>query len=319
MALTKLQQQVLREKIRGAVRFDEPMRSHTTLQVGGPAEAWVEPVDRDDLAAAVAFAETEGLPWCCVGRGSNLLVRDGGLRGLVLHLGAMDTLSIDKGSDDVRRTQDSGRVLSAEAGVKLKRLLGFCAEQGLAGLEGLEGVPGTLGGAIVMNAGTPAGCIGDAVLDITCLEKNGRCTTRTREQCDFGYRRTKLPRHAVVLGARLAVTASTPEAVRTQLETLREKRQAAQPGTLPSVGSVFKNPERASAWKLVSEAGLQGVRIGNARVSELHANWIVNEGGAKARDVEMLIRLIRDRVKEASGILLEPEVVIVGEENVVSG
>lgn len=323
--LTMKQQQELRARVRGAVRFDEPLRVHTTIQVGGPADVWIEPVDRADLLTALQFADAAGVAWTCIGRGSNLLVRDGGVRGLVIHLGALDALRLEEEShvvegsltqDDGRRTQDAGQttILYAEAGVKLKRLLGFCAEQGLTGLEGLEGVPGTVGGAIVMNAGTPAGCIGDSVIDIQYLDKGGKVVMRIHEQLEFSYRRAKLPRSAVVLAARLQVTVATPDAVRSRLQALRAQRETAQPGTQPSLGSIFKNPDTTPAWKLIEEAGLKGIRIGGARVSELHGNWIVNEGGATARDVEVLIRLIRDRVKEATGILLEPEITIVGDE-----
>lgn len=301
----------LTEQCGAMVRFDEPMARHTTMQVGGTADAWVEPENPEALQAVLHFAKVHQLPWCAVGRGSNLLVRDGGIRGVVIHLGRMQDVQIEDAS---AAAPGANAVLQAQAGVKLKRLLGFCAEQGWSGLEGLEGVPGTVGGAIMMNAGTPAGAIGDAVADVTYIERGERLVTKTAAQLAFAYRTSKMPRTAVVVATRLRVTRSTPDQVRARLQALRTRREAAQPVTKPGVGSVFRNPPQGSAWTFIDEAGLRGVRIGQARVSEQHANWIVNEGGATARDVETLIRLMRDRVKEKCGILLEPEVVIVGEE-----
>ncbi|MBI2345854.1 MAG: UDP-N-acetylmuramate dehydrogenase [Deltaproteobacteria bacterium] len=308
MGLTTIQQEQLSRMVRGTVRLGEPMRQHTTIQVGGPADAWVEPADGEELAALLRWATAEGIPWCNIGRGSNLLIRDGGIRGLAVHIGALCSVRIEEGQSQ------SAAVLYAEGGAKLKRLLGLCAEEGLAGLEGLEGIPGTVGGALVMNAGTPAGCIGDAVLEVIWCDRTGKLVTRSREAMEFGYRRAKVPRQAVIVAARLSVSRSSPDAVRARLETLRANRQAAQPGHQPSLGSIFKNPGGKSAWQLIEEAGLKGVRVGGARVANQHGNWIVNEGGATAKDVEVLIRLIRERVKESSGILLEPEIVMMGEE-----
>lgn len=313
MSLTKSQQETLRALgAEAAVHFDEPMDRHTTMQVGGPADAWAEPSSVEQLLAMLAFAKQEGLPWMVVGRGSNLLVRDGGLRGLVIATARLDALRLEPPVEAA--TPNTMRVLIAEAGVKIKRLLGFCGQEGLAGVEGLEGVPGTVGGAIVMNAGTPAGVIGDAVLDVTYVEQGVRVLTKTAAQLEFAYRKTKLPRSAVVLQARLTLRADQPEAVKARLQALREKREAAQPATQPGVGSVFRNPEGSAAWRFIDDAGLRGVRVGGARISPQHANWIINEGGATAKDVETLIRLMREKVRERCGISLEPEVVMVGEE-----
>ncbi len=311
MSLTNAQQNSLRATLRGAVKFDEPMRAHTTMQVGGPADAWVQPLDVPDLLAVVQWSKSEGLPLVAVGRGSNLLVRDGGIRGVAIHLSALDAL---RTADDCPAPQPDTVVLYAQAGVKLKRLLGFCAEHGFSGLEGLEGVPGTMGGAVMMNAGTPAGAIGDAIFSVTYLDKHDELITKTAAQLAFSYRKSKIPKSAIVVSALLVVTPTLPEAVRGRLQQLRDKREKAQPATQPGVGSVFRNPPHASAWSLIDDAGLRGVRIGKARVSEQHANWIINEGGATAHDVECLIRLMRDQVREKCGVSLEPEVIVVGEE-----
>ncbi len=319
MTLTMRQQEILREKVRGLVQFDEPMQRHTTMQVGGPADAWIQPADVDDLVAILHAAQEMGLAWFAVGRGSNLVVRDGGIRGLVINLAKLEALH-ECVEEKVARLEPSqvchaeAVTVYVEAGVRLKRLLGFCGEHGLSGVEGLEGVPGSVGGAIIMNAGTPAGVIGDAIIDVTMLDKHGAVVTRTKEQLAFSYRKAKIARQAIVLSARLQLQRAPAEDVRARLAELRAKREKAQPGTQPTVGSVFRNPDQRSAWSLIDEAGLRGVRIGRARVSDLHANWIVNEGGATARDVETLMKLMREQVKERCGVLLDPEVIIVGEE-----
>lgn len=303
MSQVSQEQQAFARSVRGEVRFAEPMKSHTTLQVGGAADIWFRPMDLDDVLAGLATAKQFALPWLVLGRGSNLLVRDGGFRGVVMSLASLETLQLEDPT-----------TLYAEAGVRLKRLLGFCGEQGLTGLEGLEGVPGTVGGAVMMNAGTPAGVIGDRIINVQYIEQGEKMLTRTAKQLDFQYRKVKIPRTAIVIAARLSVVESTADAVKSRLAELRAKRETAQPGTKPSVGSVFRNPEGTNAWSLIDDAGLRGVRVGHARISELHANWIVNEGDATAKDVETLIRLMKERVKERSGIALEPEVHIVGEE-----
>ncbi|MBI2344014.1 MAG: UDP-N-acetylmuramate dehydrogenase [Deltaproteobacteria bacterium] len=312
MTLTAAQRERLQQLTRDAARFDEPMQRHITMQVGGVADAWVQPQGLDELQAVLHFARESDVACMIVGRGSNLLVRDGGIRGVVIHLGHFDRLAIEP-SNEVPADPDYV-VLVAEAGVKLKRLLGLCAEEGFSGLEGLEGVPGTVGGAVVMNAGTPAGVIGDAVIDVCYLDRQAQQITRTAAQLAFAYRSTKIPKTAIVIHTRLRVTRVEPVAVRERLQQLRQQRMACQPGRQPCVGSVFRNPPKGSAWMLVDEAGLRGVRIGGARISEQHANWIVNEGNATARDVETLIRLVREKVKEKCGVLLDPEVMIVGEE-----
>lgn len=309
MALSGIQQSQLKTLVQGKLVFDEPMQRYTTMKVGGAADVLVHPTSIDEVQAILQFAKQEGLPWTVLGRGSNLLVRDSGIRGIVMSLSELTQISCEAPDGD----DAAYRVMQVDAGVRLKRLLGYCAEHGLSGVEGLEGVPGTVGGAVVMNAGTPAGCIGDAIIDVTYIEQGARIVTKKVETLKFSYRKNKIPRTAVVLSTRLRAHVTDPDAVREKLQQLRDKREAAQPSTQPGVGSVFRNPEGLSAWKLIDDAGLRGVRIGKARISEMHSNWIVNEGGATARDIETLIKLVRDKVKERCGVLLDPEVVIVGE------
>lgn len=297
----------LNAKIQGVVFFNEPMSRHTTMQTGGPADIWIEPAHLDDCKAAQEIAAAHDLPIMTVGRGSNLLVRDGGIRGIVLHVGvAFQNI-------EVKESSDTTYIIDTGAGVMLKQLLLWAADQGLSGIEGLEGVPGTVGGAVAMNAGTPHGCIGDSVVSVTVLEK-GRVIERAAATLDFSYRKAKLARATTVLSVRLSLTPKDPAAIRAKLQELRAYRQSKQPLQLPSMGSVFKNPDKVNtAGKLIEEAGLKGVRVGRAQVSPMHANWIVNLGDAAAKDVEILIKLIRDTVKEKTGYVLEPEVKVVGE------
>lgn len=298
----------LTTKIKGAILFDEPMSRHTTMQVGGVADAWIEPAGLDDCKVAQEIASAHDLPVMTVGRGSNLLIRDGGIRGIVLHVGpAFQEIA-------VKEQTESATIIEAGAGVMVKQLLNWAADQGLSGLEGLEGVPGTVGGAVAMNAGTPQGSIGDAVVAVTLLEK-GRVIERAAKTLEFSYRKAKLARATTVLSVRLTLTPKAPDAIRAKLQELRTYRQSKQPLQQPSMGSVFKNPDKINtAGKLIEESGLKEVRVGKAQVSGMHANWIINLGGATASDVEILIKLIRDTVKDKTGFVLEPEVKIVGDE-----
>jgi UDP-N-acetylmuramate dehydrogenase len=307
MSVDAMIQNELTTKIQGAVFFDEPMSRHTTLQTGGAVDVWIEPAGLEDCKVAQEIATAHELSIMMVGRGSNLLVRDGGIRGIVLHIGAAFQ------EIAVRESSDSTYIIDAGAGVMIKQLLSWVADQGLSGIEGLEGVPGTVGGAVAMNAGTPHGSIGDAVVSVTLLEK-GRVIERAAEKMEFSYRKAKLARATTVLSVRLKLTHKDPAEIKAKLQELRAYRQSKQPLQLPSVGSVFKNPDKTNtAGKLIEESGLKGVRVGRAQVSPQHANWIVNLGGATAKDVEVLIKLIRDTVKEKTGFVLEPEVKIIGE------
>lgn len=297
----------LKLKIKGEVLLNELMSKHTTIQVGGPVDFWIEPSGLDDCKVAQEIAQAHELSMMTVGRGSNLLVRDGGIRGIVLHVGnAFQEIMIQEQSN-------ATRIIGVGAGVMVKQLLNWVADQGLSGIEGLEGVPGTVGGAVAMNAGTPHGSIGDAVVSVTLLEK-GKIITRAAEKLEFAYRKAKIAKATTVLSVQLRLTPKDATEIRAKLQELRAYRQAKQPLQQPSMGSVFKNPDNVNtAGKLIEEAGLKGVRVGKAQVSPQHANWIVNLGGATAKDVEVLVKLVRDTVKEKTGHVLEPEVKIIGE------
>ncbi len=292
----------LRRCIRGPVAAQVPLDRYTSFRIGGPAALLVTPLDRDDLKAALAFARSEGLPVLVVGGGSNLLVRDGGLRGIAVHLRLFQHL------------ERLGEQVEAGAGVRVSRLLAFCCRQGLAGLEILSGVPGTVGGAVWGNAGAWGGSVADALARVDLITASGEERRISREAIPFRYRASGLPAGAVVVGAAFRLSADDAGAIRRRISGYLVRRNASQPVEVRSAGSIFKNPPGDVAGRLVERAGLKGTRIGNAMISAKHANYIVNLGGARAADVLALAALARERVRAASGMDLELEVRVVGEE-----
>lgn len=221
-------------------------------------------------------------------------------------------LSLTQGFSSLRLEDPA--ILYIEAGVGLPRLIEFAVEKGLSGVEPLVGIPGNVGGALVMNAGTPEGDIGRIVLSVTFVDREGKIVTWERDKIRFDYRESHFPRGAILLSTRLQLELSTPEAVREKVEKIRQKRIQTQPLNVPNLGSVFKNPKKGYAARLIEESGLKDVRVGGARISPKHANFIVNEGKATARDVLALVGLIKDKVKERFGVMLELEAQVVGEE-----
>jgi UDP-N-acetylmuramate dehydrogenase len=279
------------------------MAKHTSLRVGGPADALATPADRAELARLLALCARHRLPHLVLGNGFNTLVLDGGLEGVVVQLGKLRRIEARPGP-----------AVFAEAGVSHSQLVNFCAERGLAGLEFGAGIPGTLGGWLAMNAGIPEREVGDAVREIEVMSPTGEKTRRfTREELDFGYRRLRgLARGSVILAALLAVVASDPALVRKEVSRLLAKRAATQPLDVPSCGSVFENPSGDYAGRLIEAAGLKGERVGDAEISPVHANFIANRGRARAADVLALVERARERVAKQFGIELVPEVRVVG-------
>ena len=308
-------QEALRKNLKGELLFNEPLARYTSVKIGGPAEALFYPADLEDLANALKIAKAHQLPHFILGNGSNLLVRDGGVKGLVIRLNrCLTQFKVEgrvEGKEDI--------LLMVEAGVPAPKLVEFCRQNGYSGLESLYGIPGTVGGALFMNAGTREGEIGPSVVDLTVMESDGEIKTYARKRLDFEYRSLKIPRSEVILRATLQVSPSTPEKVGEKISFFQKRRHETQPLDQPNMGSVFKNPPKRFAAQLIEELGLKGVRVGGARISEKHSNWIVNEGGATARDVLALIGLIKDKVKESADIRLETEVKVVGEEDGLQG
>jgi len=294
--------------------FNEPLSRYTTVRIGGPADSLVYPKTIDEVAAVAKLCRANDLPLLVLGAGSNLLVRDKGIRGVVM------SLSQGFGKIEVERQEKDEVIVYAEAGVGLPRLVDYAAEEGFGGLEVLSGIPGNVGGALVMNAGTQDGDISQSVLNVTFLEphKKGDVPIKTwdKKDIEYSYRESHFPRAAVILSARFSLRPLSSEKIRGKIQKYRDYRLQTQPLNVPSLGSVFKNPagKKLFAAKLIEETGLKDVRVGGARISAKHANWIVNEGGATARDVLALIGLVKDKVKEKFGVNLETEVRVVGEE-----
>jgi UDP-N-acetylmuramate dehydrogenase len=281
------------------VRPGEPLAMHTWFQLGGPAEYWAEPRNVDELLALVRRANEQQVPVRLLGRGSNILVRDEGVPGLVIHLG----------EPAFRNIEVRDNTITAGAGAKLVRIVTTAAHQGLAGLEGLVAIPGTLGGALHGNAGTHYGDIGQWVAQATVVTRSGEVAVRHREEMVFDYRQSSLD-ELVILDAVLQLEEDDPLQLSRRLQTQWILRKASQPMGHQCAGCVFRNPRGAAAGELIEDAGLKGTRIGGAVVSDRHANFIVAEPEATSHDVLRLIDLVRSQVRERKGVELELEIEI---------
>jgi len=315
MALAAGSRKWLRRRFQDDVRFDEPMSRHTTLRIGGPAEAFVAPAALKDLQDLVKWCGETGIPLLVVGAGSNLLVKDDGVAGIV----AVLTRCLNRITETGR--SGDGVTLKAMAGVRLQRLCAFALSAGLKGLNFALGIPGTVGGAIMMNAGTSRGRMQDVVQAVTILTPEARLRTLAKEELIFAYRRLSFGNEAgtprapnpVIVDGRFRLQPADGSALREEADRILQKRRATQPTRLPSAGCFFKNPPSGKpAGELLELAGLKGERIGGALVSRRHANFIVNSGGASAADMLALMEAARAAVLNKFNVELEPEVQIVG-------
>jgi UDP-N-acetylmuramate dehydrogenase len=288
---------------RGVLRCHEPLSQHTSWRVGGPADRFYEPAGVEDLSDFLkTLPENEPLYW--VGLGSNLLVRDGGVRGTVIML-----------SGKLNRLDRIGEhTVRAEAGVASAKLARFSVQQGLRGAEFLAGVPGTIGGALAMNAGAFGGETWSIVTAVETMDHAGRIRTRQPTDFQIGYRSVRGPVSEWFVAAHFGLMPGNEVEGQALIKSLLAKRGATQPTQLPNAGSVFRNPPGDYSARLIERTGLKGFCIGGACVSELHANFIINTGGASAADIEALIEAVRDRVYTAQGIKLEAEVRIIGDK-----
>lgn len=283
----------------GEVRWHEPLRDLTSFRIGGPADVLVIPADVEDLCQLVRQARMADVPLFMLG-GTNLLIPDEGLAGVVVHLSKFTAIRDE--ADDV---------VYAEAGLKMPALLRHTVSRSLSGLEWAAGIPGTVGGAVVMNAGTRLGEMKDSLKAIRSIDLKGQVKTHAASTISFGYRRASVPK-GIVVGAWFQLKSEPRKKVETAIKTYLHYRKTTQPLTRPNAGCVFKNPTQMSAGQLIEESGLKGVRVGDAQVSQKHANFIVNVGQARATDVMMLIKKIQQTVAKRTGIALELELKIVG-------
>ncbi len=292
----------LSKDLRGEVRCNEPMERHTSLKVGGLADYLVIPADREELQRLLLVLIAENVPWIILGGGYNLLVRDGGYRGVVIHLARLNSI----------RSLPDNR-LEAEAGVLNRDLVRFCREHGVTGLEFLIGIPGTIGGALAVNAGAHGKAVMEMVDNLTILD-HGKVDDLPVTDLNYGYRYLELAPRQVIVSARFQLDQGVTEMIDRKLNEYLAHRREKQQVNYPSAGSFFKNPPGGQAWRLIEAAGLRGYQIGGAQVAEAHCNFLVNRGTATATDFLALARLIKDKVFAESGIMLEEEVRIVGEE-----
>lgn len=291
--------------LRGSVRLDEPLARHTTYGVGGPAEAFVEPADVADLAACLRFCSARGVPCRVLGEGSNVLVADRGVPGVVVHLGgpAFSFLEASPGPGADGRAVCHLRVGAA---LPLGRLVALARSEGLAGLVFLAGIPGSAGGAARMNAGTSAGQLADVLESLELVLADGSRQTLAAEHCGLGYRTSRLPAGAVIVACSLRAAYGEPQDVAAAIDRYLARRRATQPAGA-SAGCVFKNPPGGHAGRLIDQAGLKGLTVGRAQVSRVHANFIVADEGATADDVARLIDQVQQAVAAQHGVALEPE------------
>lgn len=288
----------------GELRLGEPMARHTTLRIGGPADAWYAPASIAALTRALEIAARHAIPVTAVGGGSNLLVRDGGVRGLVVSTRGLRRLE----------RKDATTVV-VEAGVLTGKLLLAATTWELGGVEFLGGVPGSTGGGLIMNAGTTLGEFKDVTVEVASLRiADGALLRRANPACGFRYRHSDLPPSEIVVEGTLSLRPRPRAEIEADVRALRDRRHEREPKGVPNAGSIFKNPPGQFAGKLIEECGLKGRRVGGAEVSPKHANWIVNAGGARAADVLALVAIVRAAVRERHGIELEMEVKVLGDD-----
>lgn len=286
--------------LRGVVTFGAMLKGYTSFNIGGPADVLVEPADVDDVRRLVKQASARKIPLFVVG-GTNLLIRDGGIRGIVVSLSKLRAIK-----------EEPGAVLYAEGGVGMPTLIGYAIRRSLAGLEWAAGIPGTVGGCLVMNAGTRLGEMKDSVKAVRLVNMKGDVMDLPAASIPFEYRRARLPKGIVVgvwLQLRQGIRAEIEKVVKDYLHYRRDT----QPLTMPSAGCVFKNPPNDSAGRLLEATGLKGLRVGDAEVSTKHGNFIINRGHATAADVIGLIGIVRRMIKHKAGVRLDLELKIVGE------
>jgi UDP-N-acetylmuramate dehydrogenase len=297
--------------MKSEIREHEPLSSHTSFGIGGPADYFACPADQEDLKALFRFIRERNLHYFILGNGTNLLVRDGGFRGMVISLQHMNAVTVEH---EYRSIGGNFSVLSAEAGAPLSKLLALAVEKGLTGIEFAAGIPGTVGGAVRMNAGTALGEMGDIVDTVTMISPEGGLIKRVREEMGFAYRTASVPEGHMVLEARVILRRDQKEKVSSRIQELLEERKQRQPWSFPNAGSIFKNPHEKSAGKLIESAGLKGRTIGGAQISDVHANFIVTTGPARAADVLALMNIVKQAVLDVHGVRLEPEIKVIGED-----
>ena len=296
----------LKTFIRGNIKEKEMMSKHTYYGIGGPADAYIMPKDKDDLSKILRFANNNSIPTYFIGSGSNLLISDDGINGLVLNPGKA-----------FRHLQFNGSTVYAESGVMLGRIVRESIKRNLSGLESLIGVPGTLGGALVMNAGAFGGEISNYLQSVNIMNMKGEIISYTPKDLNFAYRFSSFKENEFIISAEFILKEGDPKVIRKKKDNANMGRKTNQPLKFRSAGSVFKNPKKFAAGYLIDKVGLKGTKIGDAEISKHHANFFVNNGKASSSDILNLIKLAKEKVKKEFNINLELEIKLIGfkEEN----
>lgn len=289
---------------RGYLVQDEPLSRHTSLKVGGPADLFAVPEDAVDLLELVRWLEPHRIPWFIIGGGYNLLIRDGGIRGAVISLGRLKR---------IEPANHEYGLIRAEAGAENLAVVRFAQERGLGGIGFIAGIPGTVGGALKMNAGAYGAGILERTSRVTLL-RNSRVADYPTEELDYGYRRLSLAPGDIILAAFFSLIERNPDETEKEIQKDLELRRTKHNVGHPSAGSFFKNPPGQAAWRLMDQAGVRGAQVGGAQVSPVHSNFLINRGGATARDFMELATMVKERVKGVTGVELEEEVRIIGEK-----
>ena len=296
-------EELLKAAGNSAVLEDEPMSGHISFRVGGPADALVEAADEETVGNVLALCREKGIPCYVLGNGTNVLVKDEGYRGVILKIGR------EMGHISVTEEEDGSFLIRAGAGALLSAIASRALEQSLTGMEFAAGIPGSLGGAVVMNAGAYGGEMKDILRSVRLLTPEGEIITRTPEELRMGYRYSIVPKMGyTVLSAEIRLQKGDPAEIKAKMDDLAKQRRDKQPLEYPSAGSTFKRPAGHFAGKLIQDAGLRGYTVGGAQVSEKHCGFVVNRGGASASDILQVMADVQRLVEKTSGVLLEPEV-----------
>lgn len=283
------------------IKENEPMKNHTSFQVGGPADILLIPQSKEELQKVLTICKDSGKPMYIIGNGSNLIVRDGGYKGIIIKTKALNHVKVDN------------ETMIAEPGISLKDLANIALEEKLTGLEFASGIPGSLGGAVTMNAGAYDGEIKNIIKSIEVITENGSFKTIPLNECNFGYRSSVIQKNDwVLVGIFLALKNGNYDIIKEKMLNLNTQRQVKQPLEYPSAGSTFRRPEGYYAGKLVQDAGFKGYSIGGAQVSEKHSGFVINKGDATAADILNLISAIQTGVKDQFGVELKTEVIVIG-------
>jgi len=301
--MTKDYKKEARGLIGGRALFDAPMKKYTSLKVGGPADCLLFPENMKELRKVILHARRKRVPVFILGKGTNLIVRDRGIRGWVVSL-----------TQGMKKVRMDGEFLKAEAGCSLQQLVQFSIQKGLAGLEPFFGIPGTVGGGLAMNAGAWGAELKDVIHSVTFMKEDGEMLERPRSRLRFSYRSLTLPPSWIIVKGCFHLKKGRKEEILERVKSFSEMRKRSQPLDYPSAGSIFKNPEEGPAGKWIDEIGLKGFRMGQAMVSDRHANFIINLGKATAEEVLHLIEWVEKKVYEKKSISLKREVRVVGEQ-----